>query len=232
MNVPPAVFLGNIQHSSQEQRQDYFTALHDFFKDYRDTKFLIVESTSDCSENEYVLSYDTDFQDTQSLEILDSIVQEYKGIKKIEYSFSETIKLYCSLLHLNPKQVVHLVLNETNSHHIMELGQKLQKVREANFLLIGLGNITVMDTKTDEQVTKATREFDAWVRVKLWEFDYYALRDIETYFPFKKNLYLEDFHSYAPFLLVFGSLFGTDILHDLYAGFTQNRSLRSFYFSA
>lgn len=232
MQVPPSVFLGNIQHSSPEQRQEYFSALDNFFKDYRDAKFLIVESNHDCAENEYILTYEDNFQNEDYLKMIESVVEEYKDTKKIRHSFSEAIKLYYNSLHINPGQIVHLVLNETNSHHIMELGQKLQKVREANFLVVGLGNITVMDTKNDEQVVKATREFDSWVRVKLWEFDYYALRDIETYFPFEKNLYLEDFHHYAPFLLVFGSLFGTDVLYDLFAGFNGNTSLRSFYFSS
>ena len=114
----------------------------------------------------------------------------------------------------------------------MELGQNLQKLRETKFLLMGLGNITANQKSNDAEVRKAVKEFDSWVRVKLWEFDYYALRDIQTFFPFEKNLFLEDLHSYAPFLVVFGSLIGTDVLYDLFTGFEGNSSLRSFYFSS
>lgn len=232
LKIAPSVFLGKINQSSDQSKHEYFEALNTLFKDYTDSFILIVESSTVCTNEEFIVSYQDDFQDKNSIELLESIVLEFKTSKKIKNTFSDSINHYCSSLHLNTKKVVHLLINETHPQVSMELGQKLEKMREAQFLLIGLGNITFMDNNNNDEVKKAVKEFDSWVRVKLWEFDYYALRDIENYFSFEKNLFLEDFHSYAPFLVVFGSLIGTDVLYDLFTGFEGNISLRSFYFSS
>ena len=164
--------------------------------------------------------------------MLESIISTFKSNKKTKNELSDTIHYYCSSLHIDYQKVVHLVINETHPQLLMALGQKLLKIRETSFVLVGLGNVTFNEKHIDDQVVKAVKEFDSFVRVKLWEFDYYALRDIETYFPIERNLYLEDFHHYAPFLVVFGSLIGTDVLYDLFTGFEGNKSLRSFYFSS
>ena len=231
VKIVPSVFLGKIHHLSDQQKQEYFETLNTFFKDYTDSYVLLVESSVDCSEDEFVLSYEGDFQDVESLKQLELIISGFKTTKITLKTFSDSINYYCSSLHLNTQKVVHLLINETRSQVSMELGKKLQKMRKANYLLVGLGNVTSKEKTNDHEVITAVKEFDSWVRVKLWEFDYYALRDIDTYFPIKRNLYLKEFHPYASFLVVFGSLTGTDVLYDLFTGFEGNTSLRSFYFS-
>ena len=44
--------------------------------------------------------------------------------------------------------------------------------------------------------------------------------------------YLDYIIYYIPFLVIFGSLEGTDVLIDLFTGFEGNNSLRSFYFES
>ncbi len=231
VNIAPSVFVGKLHQSSEQQKQEYFSELSTFFKDYKDSNILIVESVNDCSQDEFVVSYRDEFRDIDSLKLLESIVLEFKTSKKIKNTFSEFLTDFCSSLQLNTNKIIYLALNETRSQVLMELGQKLQKMRQGNYVLVGLGNVTNKAKTNKNEITKAVKEFDSWVRVKLWEFDYYALRDIETYFPMEKSLYLDDVHSYGPFLVVFGSLIGTDVLYDLYTGFEDNTSLRSFYFT-
>jgi hypothetical protein len=227
----PSVFIGKIINSSNKLANDYFNALRSFFNNYSESSFLFIESSDEISENDFIFSFEKEFQLSPLLQSIENIISEIDVNKIVNNDFSYVIKKYIEYLDIPGKKVISITLGQKNIQKLMEIGKKLQKIREMNCLPIGLGNLTHSTKKQDEIVLESVKEFDSWVRIKLWEFDYFALRDFETFFPFENNFLDKNIH-YSPFAVIFGSLIGTDVLYDIFAGFEDYNSLRSFYFSS
>ena len=88
--IAPSVFLGKINESSDQQKQEYFSEIISFFKEYSDSYVLIIESTTECAEDEFILTHENGFQDKKSLELLESIILGFKTSRRILNTFSDT----------------------------------------------------------------------------------------------------------------------------------------------
>lgn len=226
----PAVFLGKLTDLDNNLTDEYFSSIKDFLDDYSDYYFIWVESSDLLHLGEYGVHYGSDGVAKIAKDMLEKGMNKYCSKRNSSPQKSKTLENYIQRTNIDPKKIISLMINETKSQNLMDIGMALTKLRKKGFLLIGLGNITQKDTISVNEPTEPIKEFDSWVRVKLWEFDYYAVRDIETFFPFERGLYQDRKTVYGPFLVVFGSLEGTDVLYDLFSGFEGNNSLRSFYF--
>lgn len=230
-DIFPSIFLGKLTEFDTELGKQYFQTLREYFKAFKDNYFVIVETSSTIPDSVYEISFDASQLNKDVITEIKKSLQDL-SINPIERnSFQEPIQKYIAELQLPSSNIICLTFNETNPQRGMDIGHRLQFVRQKNCILIGLGNITHIDSKPAFDV-EPIREFDSWVRVKLWEFDYYALRDIENFFPFERSLYLDNYIHYIPFLVIFGSLQGTDVLADLFTGFENLCSIRSFLFSS
>lgn len=228
--LAPAIFLGKLTHPDFSLSEEYFTQLGDFFTSYRNNYFIWVESTDLLKIGEYNIHYGSEEVKHKTKKALEPIMNAFCS-KNLEInSLPEKLEFYLNKTGIKKENVISITINETKPQTLMDIGKSLTELRKEGFLLIGLGNITQKNQITEEKPLESVLEFDSWVRVKLWEFDYYALRDIDNIFPFQRGLYQDKKQSYSPFLIVFGSLEGTDVLYDLFSGFEGNNSLRSFYF--
>ena len=228
----PAVYVGKLTNTSSNKAKNYFEILKKFFSQFHNCGFLFIETSDNLQEHEAEVSYKQEFQEQSILNNISSILTEFNFKQSITTNFSKSVHEYVSNLLIPAHKVVSIAMHETDKQKLMELGKKLVTIRKNNFIIIGLGNITHLNKITNDEMKVAIKEFDSWIRVKLWEFDYYAVRDIQTYFPFAQDLFLDNIIYYGPFLVIFGSLIGTDVLYDLYTGFEENNSLRSFYFTS
>ena len=228
--LAPAIFLGKLSDFNSDISKNYFSEINEQFGKFSEHYFLFIELSEKINDKECQIRFNEQFQEPLLLQTLETILSKsnFNPTKQSEYS--PIVQSYIEKLDLPKNKVVSIVVNEQNFQKLMELGQALVPIRNKNCSLVGLGNIT-HQSQTGKEITEAAKEFDSWVRVKLWEFDYYALRDIEVYFPFSKKLYLDKDYHYGSFLIIFGSLVGTDVLYDLFTGFTGNTSLRSFFFT-
>ena len=231
-SILPAVYIGKLTNFSSNQAKDYFESLKEFFTQFHESGYLIVETSEILQEHEVLVSHKQDFEDQSSLSNIISILTELNYNISTTTNFSKIVQEYLSNLHIPAHKVVNITIHETDKQKLLTIGKRLVTIRENNFMIIGIGNITHMNKIANDDMREAIKEFDSWIRVKLWEFDYYAIRDIQTYFPFSPDLYLDNIIYYGPFLVIFGSLIGTDVLYDLYTGFEANNSLRSFYFTS
>lgn len=229
--ILPSVFLGKITDITSSIAVKYFQTLNDFFKKFSEANILVITCSMAIQENEFELQYDPSFKDKVSISEIKSILQQSGKNLKGNSVNKTTMVDYFERIGVNKSKILYLTVNISKVQFAMELGKNLQIIRWKNFILLGLGNITHLLVDSDGY-DGSFKEFDSWVRVKLWEFDYYALRDIETFFPLSRHLYLDKISHYIPFLIVFGSLLGTDVLTDLYHGFEDFNSLRSFYFTS
>lgn len=227
----PALFVGLLQNRQYPLQKDYFTSLNSFFQNYQQDHYIVIESTDLLNTGEYAIYHGSTKDNETIIGELESIMNRYSKLKQIsDYTFTQ-IEYYSQAVNIDVKKITHILINEINAQKLINIGKDLLQFRKRGFLLIGLGNLTQKEGTGNLEPTEEVKEFDAWLRIKLWEFDYYSIRDIDTYFPIQRNLYQEKVELYAPFLVIFGSLEGTDIIYDIFTGFEGNNSLRSFYFS-
>ena len=117
---------------------------------------------------------------------------------------------------------------------VLEIGRILASLRKRNILLLGIGNI-VHNTyekcsEINAQIKAWALEFDAWVRMKLTEFDRDSLSDYKRFGPASDKAVPEPEY-YDPFLFIYGTLQGNDEILDIYSGFQYGTlSLRSVAF--
>lgn len=228
--LAPAIYLGKLENFRSEQAKEYFKELKNAFKIFSDQYYLFIEINDDSTSNDCQIFYDNEFQEFSIVQTLEKILSKSKNNVTKGKNIPSIVISYIDQLQLPKNKVMSLKIPNQAFQKLMELGHELDSVREKNCALVGLGNIT-HNKNTSNEIRNAVKEFDSFVRIKLWEFDYYALRDLDKYFLFDRNLYLDQISHYGSFLVIFGSLIGTDILQDIYTGFEKNNSLRCFYYS-
>lgn len=224
----PIIYLG--LPDNFKNKDDYNDKISSYIDQIPNYESVILVSSQIISEKEIIVFFNVDTTNpkliSQIKSIQESISSEipFKIKNRIEYekTFPNWLKELSKIKNI-------IVLSVPNNRKIvMILGKLFQPLRSQNVLLLGLGNITYISSQVSDDLLDNVIDFDSWVRVKIFEFDYYALRDFENYFPEDPNNFLENSKHYIPFLFIFGAYEGSDELIDIFSGFDGLKSLRSF----